>query len=191
MSKLVSLFALLFVPVVYSQTPAVVPANPTQTALYQAMTGEWTGVLEYRDYSEPATSMKRVFLPTWLSVKAIPGGLARHFVYDDGPNKVVDETDTVVADVLAGTYFEQDTGKPAQVEHVAGYDALKDGRGDLVLTGTGTDNDKLTETRTTLTVRRNLVSWVLEVRPAGSSEAFSFRHRFTFTRASVPAVTTK
>jgi hypothetical protein len=169
----------------HAQTPT--PAQ-TQGDLRQALTGEWTGVLEYRDYSEPPTSAKRVQLPTWLTIAPFGDKLAEHFVYDDGPTKTVEETDVVALDTLASTYSESGNGKPLQVFHVIGYDKLKSGRGDLVLTGTGTDNDKPSETRITLTIRRNLLSWTEEVRPAGSSEPFVFRHRFTFTRAAPPTL---
>ena len=160
----------------------------TRPEALQAMEGEWVGVLEYRDYSEPATSTKRVFLPTWLTILPTKEGVKRHFIYDDGPNKTVDETDTVTIDPSGLTYSETNLGKPSLVEHIIGFEKLKNGKGDLVLVGTGTDNDKPTDTRTTLSIRRNLISWILEVRPAKSNEPYSFRHRFTFTRAQTPKV---
>ncbi len=177
----------LLLPVALLAQPAT-DSRQIHADLTKALVGDWTGVLEYRDYSEPATSTKRVQLPTWMSVTPSASGVIRRFIYDDGPTKTVQETDTLTFDIAATTFTQTDSGKPSQVQHVSGYDSLKAGRGDLVLTGTGTDNGKPTETRTTLTVDRNLVSWVLEVRPAGSAEPFSFRHRFTFTRANSPVI---
>jgi hypothetical protein len=116
------------------------------------------------------------------------GGVREHFTYDDGPTKTVEETEIVGFDPEASTYSEAEAGKPAVVYKVTGYEKLKLGRGDLVLIGTTTDNDKPAESRITLTIRRNLLSWTEEVRPAGSSEGFAFRHRFTFTRAVLPVV---
>lgn len=158
-----------------------------QADLRQALLGDWTGLLEYRDYSEPPTSTRRVQLPTWLSISPSGASLTEHFIYDDGPAKTVDSTNTLSLDIATATYTETPTGKPAQVYKVTGYDTLKSGKGDLVLTGPGTENDKPTETRITLTIRRNLFSWIDETRPAGSTEPFVFRHRYTFTRSQPPA----
>jgi hypothetical protein len=167
-----------------------VPASPSQTRvdLRHALVGDWVGVLEYRDYSEPATSNKRVQLPTWLTIAPAGDSVTEHFTYDDGPTKTVEETETVSFDVAAATYTEIETGKPAQVFTVAGYEKLKSGRGEIVLTGATLDNDKPAETRITLTLRRNLVSWIEEVRAAHSTEPFVFRHRFTFTRSTPPKI---
>ncbi len=187
--RTITFFAsLLFVCSLWAQSPASVSPQQTQADLRQAFTGDWVGVLEYRDYSEPATSTRRVQLPTWLSIAPSGSALREHFTYDDGPTKTVEGTDLVTFDPQALTYSDAEEGKPAQVYKVTGYDKLKSGRGDLVLIGTTTDNDKPAESRITLTIRRNLLSWTEEVRPAGSSEGFAFRHRFTFTRAQVPAV---
>src|SRR5579875_3976336 len=77
---------------IWAQTPASNVTAATldvQPALTQALLGRWVGVLEYRDYSEPATSLKRVQLPTWLTVSTAAEGLATDYTYDDGPTKVV------------------------------------------------------------------------------------------------------
>jgi len=160
----------------------------TQVADGQALVGRWSGFLEYRDYSEPATSTKRVQLPTWLTIAPDGNGLALHFVYDDGPTKTVVEDDTWAFDAAAKTFSEATNGKPAQVYRVDGLGLLKAGRGELVLSGKTVDNDKPAESRIALTVRRNLIAWTEEVRPAGSGEAFAFRHRYVFTRAEAPVV---
>jgi hypothetical protein len=163
-------------------------ASDTKSALRSALLGDWVGVLEYRDYSEPPTSTKREVLPTWLSIAdAEPGKTLKwHYVYDDGPTKVVEETDIVTFDPIASSYAESDDGKPAQVFKATGYETLRTGRGTLELTGTGTDNGKPSETRVTVRIDRNLISIVEETRPAGTSDSFVFRHAFRFTRATAP-----
>jgi hypothetical protein len=177
--------ALLTPCALHAQTPLTPPAQ-IQSDLQQALTGNWTGVLEYRDYSEPATSTKRVQLPTWLSITPAGSSQTWHYLYDDGPNKLVEETDTISFDPSTSTYTESDNGKPLHTFKVSGYDTLRTGRGQLVFLGSGTDNDKPAETRITLILRRNLLTLLEETRPAGSSDPFAFRHSFCFTRATPP-----
>ncbi len=168
-----------------------VSAQQNATALPQlraALTGDWVGVLEYRDYSEPAGSTKRVQLPTWLSITGA-ASLTWQYVYDDGPGKVVTETDVVTLDPAAGTLISVDNGKPAKTFTVQGYAELKDGRGALILLGSGTDAGKPADLKETMTIRRNLLEVLEETRPTGSSESFTFRHVYRFVRKDVPAVT--
>jgi hypothetical protein len=168
-----------------AQTPVALP-NQIQSDLQQALTGNWTGVLEYRDYSEPATSTKRVQLPTWLTITPANSAQTWHYIYDDGPTKTVEETDTLTFDPTASTYTESDNNKPPHTFKVTGYPELRTGRGQLILLGAGTDNNKPAETRITLTIRRNLLTLLEETRPANSTDRFAFRHSFTFTRATPP-----
>jgi hypothetical protein len=161
----------------------------TERTLQQALIGDWAGYLEYRDYSEPPSSTKRVQLPTWLNVSQSPTGLTLHYVYDDGPGKVVGESEQLTLDLTHNTYSIGEAGHAADVYHVDGFDSLRDGYGTLVLTGSGTDNSKPAENRLTLTIRRNIIEWLLEARPAGSTEPFAFRHLFRLTRAQAPAAT--
>lgn len=129
----------------------------------RALVGSWTGVLEYRDYSEPPTSTKREKLPTWLTVEADGADLKFRYTYDDGPNKTVTGSDTV--------HFD-----PAAVAA-----QLKNGRGTIVVTGTATENDKPVPTRTTWHIRRNILEYVYET---GTPAAF--RHSYSFVRATPP-----
>jgi hypothetical protein len=48
--------------------------------LQHAITGAWVGTLEYRDFSEPATSTKRVKLPAWRDVETSGADLRFHYV---------------------------------------------------------------------------------------------------------------
>jgi hypothetical protein len=188
MRKFLLAAALLTPCALQAQTTVALP-NQIQSDLQQALIGNWTGVLEYRDYSEPPTSTKRVQLPTWLSITPANSSQTWHYVYDDGPTKTVEETDTITFDPLASTYTESDNNKPPRPFKVTGYPELRTGRGQLILLGVGTDNDKPAETRITLTLRRNLLTILEETRPANSTDPFAFRHSFTFTRATPPSPT--
>jgi hypothetical protein len=190
MRALILLGSLLLPVAVPAQTTAAAVSMQTGNDLQAAMSGDWTGVLEYRDYSEPATSTKRVKLPTWLNVKSNPTGLTFHYIYDDGPNKVVDETLSISFDVAGSTL--QITNDKGRVEtyKVDGYSGLRSGRGDLIVLGPTVDNDRPAESRITIGVRRNLLTWVEEVRPT-SAVPFAFRHSYTFTRAQAPSMPSK
>jgi hypothetical protein len=185
MRALILFSSLLLPAALHTQTTAVAVSQQTGTALQQAMTGEWTGVLEYRDYSEPETSTKRVKLPTWLAVKPDGSGLAFHYIYDDGPNKVVDERLSIRFDVPGSTLEITNDKGHVETYKVEGYDRLRDGRGDLIVLGPTVDNNRPAESRITIGVRRNLLTWTEEVRPT-SAVPFAFRHSYVFTRAQAP-----
>ena len=169
---------------------AVAQAAPsTITELSTALRGDWVGVLEYRDYSEPATSTKRVELPTWLSIATAPEGIFFDYLYDDGPSKIVSEHYALVLDLQTNSYQTVGTDTVIQRLKISGADGLKDGHGILILTGQITENGHPADLRTTWTVRRNLLSWLEETRPAGSADPFTFRHKYTFVRATAPKPT--
>src|SRR5689334_6515706 len=66
-----------------------------------ALTGSWTGTLEYRDYR----SDKRVTLPTTLVVSSpAAGALTFAYVYDDGPGKTVTSQERITIDAGKSTY---------------------------------------------------------------------------------------
>ena len=187
-SGLYLLLCLMVLASLPAQTLAADPPSQIQADVNKALIGEWTGILEYRDYSEPDASTKRVQLPTWLTVTATDKGLMHHFVYDDGPTKVVDETLTLTLDVNASTYtIVNDQGRK-EVYKVFDYRTLHGGRGDLIITGPTIDNNRPAETRITLTIRRNLLAWTEENRTV-ATEPYIFRHRYIFTRAQAPVVT--
>lgn len=176
--------------------PATSPTAPTSgpqasleasDPLTRALVGQWTGLLIYRDYSEPASSTKRVQLPTWLTISRQPEGLRLKFVYDDGPNKTVTSESTLVLDTHAATYSVLGTDGTVERYSIGGLQQLKDGRGTLLLSGPGTDNSKPAEVRTTWTIGRNILSWLEEVKPSGSGEAFVFRHQYTLVRSQPPS----
>lgn len=165
---------------------AVAPPAQIESDLRAALIGQWTGVLEYRDYSEPDDSTKRVQLPTWLTISADGPSLQQYFLYDDGPHKTVDETLKIGLNVAASTYTITNGHGRIETYRVAGYDGLHGGRGDLIITGPTLDNGRPAETRILLTIRRNLIAWTEENRPT-STAPYVFRHRYVFTRAQSPA----
>ncbi len=167
-----------------SGTQAVGLDAGVDAAISAAMVGNWTGVLEYRDYQSDG----RVKLPTWLEIKTEGQGLRFHYIYDDGPAKVVDEMELVTVDGGKATYtVVSKPGEAGTVYAIAGLEGLKSGRGKLILTGPGKENDRAVEVRTTLRITRNLLEILRETRLPG--EEFKFRHAYTFTRAAVPVVT--
>lgn len=160
-------------------------AQDTPGALQKAMTGTWVGTLEYRDFSEPAASTKRVKLPAWLTVEAKGNDLLFHYIYDDGPSKVVTEDSVVRIDTNAATYAVSDKAdKPGDTYAITGLGQLREGRGTLTLTGPGTENDAKVEVRTTLKIGRNIIEITRETRANG--QPYAFRHSYTFVRAAVP-----
>jgi hypothetical protein len=147
---------------------ALAAQGPDLTDVQRALVGSWTGVLEYRDYSEPPTSTKRVKLPTWLTVEADGADLKFNYIYDDGPTKTVTGTDRVHFDPTA-----------AAAE-------LKAGLGSIVVMGAATENDKPVRSRTTWRIGRNIVEFTEETAPEG--QPFAFRHSYLFVRATAPVV---
>jgi len=172
--------------VVHAQNKAIaVDKRAVDTELQRSLTGMWVGTLEYRDYSEPATSTKRVKLPTWLRVEAAEVGLRFRYVFDDGPAKVVTNEELIRIDTAAGTYESHGTdGKLEDSYSIAGLDQLHDGHGVLVLTGKGTENNAPVAVRTTMRVGRNILEITRETAVAG--QALTFRHAYTFVRAATP-----
>lgn len=173
--------------VVRGQDAAPANAAEIERAVIQALSGEWSGYLEYRDYSEPATSTKRVQLPTWLTVSGSASPITMRYLYDDGPSKVVEEVEQVTIDAAKAAYRIRSGSGSETSYRIEGLASLRAGLGALTLTGAGTDNNKPAERRITLTIKRNLVQLLLETRPAGSGEAFAFRHMYRFTRSRPPA----
>ena len=154
--------------------------------IQRAVTGTWAGTLEYRDFSEPAGSTKRVKLPTWLQIEAAGAELRFRYLYDDDPGKTVTESALVAIDVGEASYVVKDAaGKVEDRYAIAGLAGLREGRGTLTLTGKGTENGAAVEVRTTLKIGRNILEITRETAAPGA--AFTFRHAYTLVRAAAPA----
>lgn len=155
------------------------------TKLRGALVGSWVGTLEYRDYSEPATSVKRVKLPTWLTIAPSASDLNFFSIYDDGPEKTVTETSRISIDSVASRYDVMDAqGKVQESYSIAGLAELRNGRGTLILTGKGTENNAPVAVRLTIRISRNILEILRET--AASGQPFTFRHAYTLIRESPP-----
>jgi hypothetical protein len=185
---LILLTALTFSGDLSSQSPVQSAAaeSVTLTDLQHALVGSWVGTLEYRDYSEPAASTKRVKLPTWLTVQPSGGDLLFTYIYDDGPTKTVTEISKLRIDP-AGAHFTflDDKGKVEESLSVSGWSQLHQGRGILTLIGSSMDNGAIADVRVSLRVGRNILEIVREAAPTG--QALAFRHAYTFVRSIPPS----
>ena len=100
--------------------------SPNISELQRALVGSWAGTLEYRDFSEPAASTKRVKLPTWLSVELAGADLRFSYIYDDGPAKTVAENSLIRIDAAAARCSIVDpSGKLEDSYAIAGLDQLR------------------------------------------------------------------
>ncbi len=173
-----SLAALLGAPLLaLSPTRA---ARPTRAALYAAMAGSWTGALEYKDYSNPK---RRVTLPTKLAITLAPdsSALLMHYVYDDGPGKIVEDDDRFVANATVSTIAWGGLKSAAQQYVVSdAVGAATAGRIAIVLQGEGMDDNKPATIRETITLSADSLRILKETRFAGSD--FAFRHEYRMHR---------
>ena len=62
---------------------------------------------------------------------------------------------------------------------------LKEGRGTLTLTGSGTDNRAPADVRITIRIGRNILEITREAAPP--NQPLAFRHTYTFVRSAPPA----
>jgi hypothetical protein len=188
--RLLAAFAVIcFAAPLSAQQPTA--SIPTQAEIYQALTGKWVGVLEYRDYQSDG----RVKLPTWLEISPTADGksLAFAYTYDDGPTKTVRESEIVTIDPTTATWTVQDIqtapGKAAAEKNsytIQGLSQLKAAHGKLTLLGPGTDNDKKVDVQENVLLGRNIFQMERTVR-APQEKDFLFRHIFVFTREQPPA----
>jgi hypothetical protein len=180
---LVLVFPALFAALTYlqAQTPAGGAAPAIDSGkVYQACTGHWAGTLEYRDFQ----SDKRVALPTNLeaAAKADGSGLQLSYTYDDGPGKIVRESSTLSIDAAKRTLtMASDGGKSREQLSIAGFDIVaRTQRLTLSFSGTGEENNKPVEVRSTLSCGPNTFTLLRETRLPGQD--FKFRDQYSFTR---------
>jgi len=80
--------------------PAWGQHDPKPDEALAAVEGEWRGSLTYRDYGNPD---RMVTLPTELFVTfGSPQELVMHYIYDDGPGKIVHSYETMSVDLKGG-----------------------------------------------------------------------------------------
>jgi hypothetical protein len=146
-----------------------------------AFGGSWVGTLEYRDYSDNSL----VKLGTLLRITQ-PKGTADwvfRYVYDDGPKKVVQDSDTISLDWTKRTYVvTSEDGKEIDPYKIDRSGLKADGTGTLILSGEGTENQITVEVRTTIKITRDHLDILRETRPKG--QEFKFRHEYSFARVA-------
>jgi hypothetical protein len=156
----------------------------TLVALNSALLGAWSGELQYRDYQ----SNQLVSLPTWLDITVAPDNRTLQFkyLYDDGPNKLVQEISQVAFDLDKNTFsVSSEDGKETDTYQISGADKLApNGLGTLTMIGSGAENDKKVDLRITLRVDRNAYHYLRETRLPG--ESFQMRDAYNFTRRYPP-----
>lgn len=180
--------ALLFVLLspLFAPPLTVAPANPSSEvpAQYRPFLGQWTGVLEYRDFQSDA----RVQLPTWLEVSFDPDtqSLLFLYIYDDGPSKIVKELSRVTIDSKLSVFtVTSDRDKSSDSYRVSRSKGFAGGSGgELELVGKGMENDREVEVHILIKVSRNSCTYSKETRLPGA--AFLFRDGYTFTRRNPP-----
>lgn len=153
---------------------------PLAAAPTDSWIGEWSGVLEYRDYQPPHG---RVSLPTKLSVTAAPNDpatLLLRFVYDDGPGKTVKSASRLALDLSARRLVWSSEGKPSTPTDI--YELIESSpAGDrLVFLGQSTDDNKPSRIRYTFTTTPN--AWRILKETTSDGPEFSFRHEYRLTK---------
>ena len=143
-----------------------------------AVTGAWTGTLEYRDYR----SDRRVTLPTKLVVEAVgPGQLTFAYTYDDGPGKLVTSRERITIDRAKSTYrIQNGDGTYDATFDVAGLGSFAAASPVIVLSGTGDENGAPVDLRIRLTVHASSLTMLRESRTAGGE--WLFRNQYELTR---------
>ena len=169
-----ALFSALAASPLHAASPGIDPA-----VIYQAWTGQWQGVLEYRDYQPPHG---RVTLPTTLTVTPAPDApaLILAFVYDDGPNKIVKSSSRLVLDPAAHYLTWSDEGKPVARGDVFTLAEASPTGDRLVFLGEAMDDDKPSRIRYTFVTGPG--TWRILKETMSDSSDFAFRHEYRFSR---------
>ncbi len=147
--------------------------------------GQWAGTLEYRDFQ----SDKRVSLPTNLEATAKPdvSSLEFSYTYDDGPTKIVHESATLSIDAAKRVLtMVSDGGKSHEELTITGFDIeTRTQRLTLSFSGTGQENNKPVEVRSTLSCGPNTLTLLRETQLPGRN--FNFRDQYSFIRWPIQA----
>ena len=144
---------------------------------FDPFAGQWSGALEYKDYSG---GTGRVKVPVKLEVKSTDSSTANwYFNYDDfGKTVISDETHSW----KSGKYVVKTKGKLEVQEYTSkDFDALlKAGIGKAILTGSELEDGKKVEVRRTITLQKTALTTLKETRPPNG--AFAFRNQSTYSR---------
>ena len=149
-----------------------VPVGDPAALLAKAVSGRWTGTLEYRDY----TTDKRAILPTTLEAT----GLEFAWIYDDGPGKIIRSLQSWAIDGVGSTLTSTATDGVQQFV-IAEWHVSPDAKSiTLVLDGSETENEVLVNTRTILTQSGAMLRITKMTKKPG--EAFLMRHAYELHR---------
>lgn len=145
-----------------------------ETAHFQAaLTGQWRGTLDYRDYGND----QRVILPTSASISNTDGLLQASFSYDDGPGKTVRSTQTWQLDASGQQLRIDGNEQPQAVAESRAGPSL-----DLTLVAQqdGEDNGQSVQVRTVLTRRGDTITLSRLTRLPG--QPWLMRHAYHLNR---------
>ena len=103
-------------------------------------------------------------------------------MYDDGPNKVVQDKDITFVDGVKAIYsIQSPDGKSNDDYEAKTLRQLRlDGTGKLILLGKATKNGAGVDIRETITIEKHKLDILRESKLSG--EPLKFRHEYAFTR---------
>jgi hypothetical protein len=164
-------------------TIAALLALNDPTPLQQTLLGSWIGTLEYRDYSDDFRERLGTLLR--VSKDETSGRLVFRYVYDDGPNKVVQDSEQIDIDLDHAKYSIFAPDSPTSDDYTIQSKRLKpDGTGAFVLIGKAKENSASVDIRETITLSKDRLRILRESKLPGQD--FKFRHEFMFTRVTAP-----
>lgn len=169
---------LLPLPALALALPLLAAPPTARDTLYPALTGAWTGTLEYTDYQPPHG---RVRLPTTAAIETAADrkSVLVHFVFDDG-GKIVKSDERIAIDPDGNT-LEWGSAEGTPQSYTVRALITTGGVTTLTAEGEGSDDDKPATLRETFTIGADALQIVREVRPRGTA-AFSFRHAYALKR---------
>ena len=162
-------------------TPARALYDPKPVEPLAQFEGAWTGSLTYKDYQDPT---RQVTLPTQMFVAlAEPGKLALHYVYDDGPKKIVHSYEALSIDLAAKTalWTEELNKPPVAYRVISAQTNASTGELVLVLEADATDPKKPALAQERIEISPNSLHF--ERRTGMAQQDLSFVHRYIFSRA--------
>lgn len=149
------------------------PAAAETGQFHAALTGQWRGTLDYRDYGND----QRVILLTSASITGTDGALQASFSYDDGPGKTVRSTQTWQLDV-SGQQLRIDGNQQPQA--VAESRTGPGTELTLVAQGDGQDNGQRVQVRSVLTRRGDTLTLSRQTRSPG--QPWLMRHAYHLSK---------
>lgn len=141
-----------------------------------AIEGEWSGTLQYRDYQPPHA---QVTLPARVFVVALgPDALGLHYIFGDGPGKVVHSYEQWSFDLAARTlsWFSGKPGHPSRARALAS-DRSEDATRTFVFDCQGQG-----ETGKRYTLQLGARAWTFQEEEARTDGTWQRRNRYDFTR---------